>query len=124
MQSGVAVSVFFTPAKAEEPFPKIPECYREINCSISLIDSPLLPLSLGIADAVDDKQTLQSSFDKDKNASPEIPWYWLLNLKGHKTAADIFPTRIWRWHNFLIQSKEVKTFSGDFTARGDRVNVV
>ncbi|KAH6811361.1 plant/protein [Perilla frutescens var. frutescens] len=78
----------------------------------------------GIADAVDDKQTLQSSFDKDKNASPEIPWYWLLNLKGHKTAADIFPTRIWRWHNFLIQSKEVKTFSGDFTARGDRVYVV
>ncbi|KAH6823772.1 hypothetical protein C2S53_004508, partial [Perilla frutescens var. hirtella] len=56
MHSGVAVSVFFTPAEAEEPFPKIPKCYREINCSISLIDSSLLPLSLRIADAVDDKQ--------------------------------------------------------------------
>ncbi|KAH6761249.1 DNA photolyase [Perilla frutescens var. frutescens] len=37
------------------------------------------------------------------NTVSSMEWYWLLTLKGHKTAAGIFPIRIWRWNNFLIQ---------------------
>ncbi|KAG6415624.1 hypothetical protein SASPL_123037 [Salvia splendens] len=37
------------------------------------------------------------------NTVSSTEWYWLLTLKGYKNDADIFPIRIWRWNNYLIQ---------------------
>ncbi|XP_057798386.1 uncharacterized protein LOC131014423 isoform X4 [Salvia miltiorrhiza] len=37
------------------------------------------------------------------NTVSSTEWYWLLTLNDYKNEADIFPIRIWRWNNYLIQ---------------------